>query len=305
MELSIVTTLYRSKPFLRIFFEQIEAEIKKNGIEDYEIVVVNDGSPDDSLEFCLKERERNPKIRILDLSRNFGHHYALQAGIEFASGEYVYLVDNDLETPVSFLSQCLVNRDKGYDLIYGVQEARKGHLVEKIGGMVFWKVFNYFSETKVPANILTESLMSRKFVIELLKLRDSNLFLAGMIHWVGLNKKEIEVKKGLREGESTYTFNKRLQLMIQALTSFSGKPLELLFYLGLIITFCSLILLLYILLQKLILGDGISIGWTSMIAVNVLSLGLISTFLGLIGLYVFRIYKQVQSRPNSIIKTVY
>lgn len=305
MELSIVTTLYRSKPFLRNFFEQIEAEIKKNGVEDYEIVVVNDGSPDDSLDYCLKEKARNPKIRILDLSRNFGHHYALQAGIEFATGEYVYLVDNDLETPASFLSKCLAERNRGYELIYGVQEKRKGHLVEKIGGLVFWKMFNYFSETKVPANILTESLMSRKFVIELLKLRDSNLFLAGMIHWVGLNKKEIEVKKGLRDGESTYTFNKRLQLMIQALTSFSGKPLELLFYIGLLITICSILFLIFIFIQKMILGDNVTIGWTSMIAVNVLSLGLISTFLGMIGLYVFRIFKQVQGRPNYIVREIF
>lgn len=305
MKLSVVTTLYRSKPFLGKFFEQITGEIKKNNITDYEIVVVNDGSPDDSLEYCIEAQKTYPQIRIVDLSRNFGHHYALQAGLEFASGDYVYMADNDLETPASFLTTCYQEINGDYDLIYGVQEKRKGHFVEKFGGSIFWSVFNYLSDTKVPANILTECLMTRKFVDELLKLQDSNLFLAGMIHWVGLNKKEIEVKKGQREGQSTYTFKKRVQLMIQALTTFSGKPLELLFYIGLFITFCSVAFLLFIVGQKLILGDQVSVGWTSVIAINVLSLGLLSTFLGLIGLYVFRIYKQVQGRPNHLIKKIY
>lgn len=307
MELSIVTTLYRSKLFLGRFFEQITEEINKNGIVDFEIVVVNDGSPDDSLQYCIEAKNQYPQLKIVDLSRNFGHHYALQTGIEVSCGDYVYMVDNDLETPATFLSDCLkeLYKDNTLDLVYGVQEKRKGRFIEKIGGSIFWRVFNYLSETKVPANILTECLMSRKFVNELLRLQDANLFIAGMIHWVGLNKKELGVKKGLREGKSSYTFNKRLQLMIQALTTFSGKPLELLFYAGLIITLCSISFLMFILIQKLVMGDTVSIGWTSIIGINVLSLGLISTFLGLIGLYIFRIYRQVQGRPNHIIKHIY
>lgn len=307
MELSIVTTLYRSRRFLPIFFEQITEVVNNLGIKDYEIVVVNDGSPDDSLEYCINARTSNSKIRVLDLSRNFGHHNALQAGLAFASGDYVYMVDNDLETPASFLSTCYkeIITDDSIDLVYGVQETRKGHLVEKLGGSIFWSLFNYLSDIKMPANILTECIMSRKFVVEFLRLNDANLFLGGMIHWVGLSKKEIVCKKGQRDGKSTYTFRKRLALMIQALTSFSGKPLELLFYLGLAITFMSVFFLLFIIGQKIVMGDRVSIGWTSMIAINTLSLGLISTFLGLIGLYVFRIYKQVQCRPNYIIKKVY
>ena len=147
--------------------------------------------------------------------------------------------------------------------------------------------------------------MTRKFVNELLRLNDANLFLGGMIHWVGLNKKAIPVIKGLRDGKSTYTFKKRVALMIQALTTFSGKPLEYLFYLGMLITFFSVIFIIYLVVKKLIMGDAISIGWTSLVAINLLSLGLISTFLGLVGLYLFRIYRQVQGRPNYIIKKIY
>lgn len=307
MKLSVVTTLYRSRRFLPTFFEQITSEIRKLEITDYEIVVVNDGSPDDSLEYCIEARQSNEKIRIVDLSRNFGHHYALQAGLSFASGDYVYIVDNDLETPASFLATCYdeIKKDLTLDLVYGVQEKRKGHFVEKFGGSTFWSTFNYLSDTKVPANILTESLMTRKFVNEFLRLNDANLFFAGMQHWVGLEKRGLECKKGQRKGLSTYTFSKRVALMIQALTTFSGKPLELLFYFGLTITLVSVLYLIFIIFQKIVLGDAISIGWTSMVAINVLSLGLISTFLGIIGLYVYRIYRQVQGRPNHIIKKIY
>lgn len=307
MQLSIVTTLYYSLPFLRRFIDEMTEIVNELGIEEYEIVFVNDGSPDNSLDFLIEERKQNNKIRIVDLSRNFGHHYALQAGINFASGEYIYIVDNDLETPSSFLKNCYdrIKENSELDLVYGVQDCRKGHFIEKIGGQLFWKTFNWLSSSHTPANILTECIMTKKFAHELLRLNDANLFLGGMIHWIGLNKEELVVKKGQREGKSTYTFRKRFQLMIQAVTSFSGKPLELLFYLGLFITLCSIIFLIYLIVKKIVLGDAISIGWTSLVGINILSLGLISTFMGLIGLYIFRIYRQVQGRPNYIIKKIY
>lgn len=307
MKLSVVTTLYCSRRFLERFIHEIENVVKTLTIDDYELVFVNDGSPDDSLDYLIEAKKEHPSIRIVDLSRNFGHHYALQAGLSFAHGEYIYMVDNDLETPSTFLIECYesIMADKTLDIVYGVQSKRKGHLIEKQGGAAFWSLFNLLSDIKIPANILTECLMTRKFVNELLRLNDANLFLGGMIHWVGLNKKEIPVGKGLREGKSTYTFSKRTALMIQALTTFSGKPLEFTFYIGLLITIFSIIFIIFLVAKKLMMGDAISIGWTSLVAINLLSLGLISTFLGLIGLYIFRIYRQVQGRPNYIIKKIY
>ena len=307
MKLSIVTTLYRSRPFLDRFISEMEDVVASLSIDDYEMIFVNDGSPDDSLDYLIGAKNEHPNIRIVDLSRNFGHHYALQAGLAFASGNYIYMADNDLETPSSFLVECYESMmaDKSLEMVYGVQSKRKGHLIEKQGGATFWSLFNSLSDIKIPANILTECLMTRKFVNELLRLNDANLFLGGMIHWVGLNKKAIPVIKGLRDGKSTYTFKKRVALMIQALTTFSGKPLEYLFYLGMLITFFSVIFIIYLVVKKLIMGDAISIGWTSLVAINLLSLGLISTFLGLVGLYLFRIYRQVQGRPNYIIKKIY
>jgi len=307
MELSIVTTLYKTRPFLERYLSEMESVLNKMQLADYELVFVNDGSPDDSVPYLLEQKKSNEHIRVVDLSRNFGHHYALQAGLTFASGNYVYMADCDLETPVSVLEECYktIKDEPEYDYIYCVQEVRKGHFVEKVGGAIFWKVFNAMSDSKAVPNAVTESIMSRKFVDEFLKLNDANLFLGGMLHWMGFQKKPICVKKSQRKGQSTYTFKKRLMLLVNAITSFSGKPLEWLFYSGLIITGISFLFMLYLAIKKLVLGDAVSLGWTSLVSINVMILGIMTTFMGLIGMYVFRIYKQVQGRPNVIVRKVY
>ena len=307
MTLSVVTTLYKSKPFLETFLKEIIANIQIIKINDFELVFVNDGSPDDSVEYLLERKKEIPEIKIIDLSRNFGHHYAIQAGLNFASGEYVFLIDNDLETPPSVLVDCYneIIIDKNLDVVYGYQEARKGNFIEKKAGSVFWVLINKLSDTKIPHNILTERLMTKQYVNELLRLQDANLFMGGMMYWVGFNQKGIPVKKGQRDGASTYSIKRRAELMLQAITSFSGKPLEWLFYIGISISFFSFLFLIYLATQKIIHQDEVQLGWTSIVAINVLILGIISTFLGLIGIYIYKIFRQVQGRPNVIIKKIY
>ena len=307
MTLSVVTTLYKSKPFLETFLKEIIANIQIIKINDFELVFVNDGSPDDSVEYLLERKKEIPEIKIIDLSRNFGHHYAIQAGLNFASGEYVFLIDNDLETPpsvlVDYYNEIII--DKNLDVVYGYQEARKGNFIEKKSGSVFWVLINKLSDTKIPHNILTERLMTKQYVNELLRLQDANLFMGGMMYWVGFNQKGIPVKKGQRDGASTYSIKRRAELMLQAITSFSGKPLEWLFYIGISISFFSFLFLIYLATQKIIHQDEVQLGWTSIVAINVLILGIISTFLGLIGIYIYKIFRQVQGRPNVIIKKIY
>ncbi len=307
MKLSIVSTLYLSKSFLDNFLKEIIKAIEILDIYNYEIIFVNDGSPDDSLEFLLSKRKEYPEIKIVDLSRNFGHHYAIQAGLENASGEYVFLIDNDLEVHPNFIIECfeVILKNNSIDVVYGYQEKRKGSFIENIGGKIFWWGINQFSETKIPYNLLTERLMKRQYVDNLLKLGDVNLFLGGMMSWVGFNQVGIPVKKGLRDGKSTYSTKKRVELMISAITSFSGKPLEYLFYFGISITSLSFIGLIFLLINKMIFDDSIQLGWTSLVIINIMILGIISMFLGIVGVYLFKIFRQVQNRPNFVIKNIY
>lgn len=307
MKISVVSTLYRSSRFLNEFLVEIQAALKSIECTNYELVFVNDGSPDDSLPYLLEKKKHIPQIKIIDLSRNFGHHYAIQVGLNYASGDYIFLIDNDLETPPSVLSvyyqEMIANPE--LDVVYGYQEVRKGNFIEKRAGSIFWIMINKLSDTKIPHNILTERLMTKQYVHALLRLQDANVFIGGMMYWVGFNQKGIPLQKGQREGASTYSIKRRAELMLQAVTSFSGKPLEWLFYSGLVISFFSIIFLVYLGIQKILYQDDVQLGWTSIVAVNILILGVISTFLGIIGIYIYKIFRQVQGRPNAIIKKTY
>lgn len=308
MKLSVVTTLYKSKLFLDRFLDEIEKAIQLIQIEDYELIFVNDGCPEGSLDYLLSlKEEKHSKIKIIDLSRNFGHHYAIQAGLKESKGEFVFLIDNDLETPPNVLVNFYktIKEDNTLDVVYGYQNSRKGGFIERTLGSIFWALINKLSETKIPHNILTERLMTQKYIKALLSLNDANLFLGGMMFWVGFNQKGLPIEKGQREGASTYSLKKRADLMLQAVTSFSGKPLVYLFYFGLTLSFFSFMLIIYLIVQKVLYVDEVQLGWTSLIAVNVLILGVIATFLGLIGIYLFKVFKQVQNRPNVIIRKTY
>ncbi|MEQ6123900.1 glycosyltransferase family 2 protein [Pseudotenacibaculum sp. MALMAid0570] len=307
MTLSVVSTLYKSKNFLEEFIEVIEKSIEELAIEKYELVFVNDGSPDESVDYLLELQENNNRIKVIDLSRNFGHHYAIQAGLKYATGDYVFLIDNDLEVSPDVLLTFFqeIKDDENLDVVYGYQENRKGSFLEKYLGKLFWILINKLSDTKIPHNILTERLMTKKYVEALLSLNDANLFLGGMMHWVGFQQKGIPIKKRQRQGQSTYSFRKRAELMLQAITSFSGKPLVYLFYFGITISIFSVIFIVYLIVRKLIYMDEVQIGWTSLVAVSIFILGILSTFLGIIGIYLYKVFIQVQGRPNAIVKRVY
>ena len=307
MRISVVTTLYKSKVFLDEFIAEIQIALNQIQCLDYELVFVNDGSPDDSLQYLIERKKEIRQIKVIDLSRNFGHHYAIQVGLEYANGDYIFLIDNDLETSprvlVDFYKE--MTNDISLDVIYGFQEVRKGMFLERLTGSIFWILINKLSDTKIPHNILTERLMTKQYVESLLRLQDANVFLGGMMYWVGFKQIGLPIKKGLRKGASTYSLKRRAELMLQAITSFSGKPLEWLFYFGFTISIFSTLFIVYLIIKKMIHQDEVQLGWTSIVAINVLILGVISTFLGIIGIYIYKIFRQVQGRPNAIIKKIY
>lgn len=307
MQLSVVTTLYKSEKFLEKFITEIQNTISLINISDYELIFVNDGSPDNSLNHLLQKKDEINEIKIVDLSRNFGHHYAMQAGLSLAKGDLIFLIDNDLEVSPSILKAFYheLQSNSSIDVVYGYQEERKGSFIESFGGKLFWWGINKFSEISIPKNILTERLMRKEYVQNLLSLGDANLFLGGMMYWTGHQQKGVSIAKKQRKEQSTYSTKKRLELMLQAVTSFSGKPLEYLFYFGLIISILSFIFIAYLIGVKIVYNDAVQLGWTSIVAINVLILGILSTFLGLIGIYLFKIFKQVQNRPNFIVKRIY
>lgn len=302
---SIVSTMYRSKPFLEQFLSECLAALASMGCDDYEIVLVNDGSPDDSLDYARSRLVDLPRLRVVDLSRNFGHHHAMQAGLSVAQGDKVFLIDCDLEVAPSFLVAMAAKMEEtGADLVFGYQELRKGGWFEQFSGGLFWRGINLLSEVRVPENMVTERVMSRRYVDALLSMGDANLFLGGMMSWAGFLQIGVAVGKKQREGQSTYTLMKRVQLMVNAVSSFTSRPLVWLFNAGVLITALSFAYAVYLVIRKLAFGDAL-IGFTSLMGMMAFSLGVVTTALGVLGIYLGKVFNQVQNRPTFIIRDIH
>ena len=189
-------------------------------------------------------------------------------------------------------------------MVFGYQEARKGGGLERVGGGLFWKGFNFLSDVKIPENIVTERIMTRRFVEALLQLGDRNLFLAGMMSWTGFHQIGLPVVKRQREGKSTYTLARRVGLMVNAVSSFSAQPLIWLFNIGVTITLLSFSFAFYLVLRKIFFDDTL-MGFTSVMALMTLSLGILTTAMGIVGIYLGKVFNQVQNRPTYIVKDIY
>lgn len=303
--ISIVSTMYRSRSFLERFLAECLQAVESIGSPSFEIILVNDGSPDDSLEFAVNATKEIPELVVVDLSRNFGHHYAMQAGLEQARGDRVFLIDSDLEVSPLTLAEFKAKQDAtGADVVYGYQDIRKGGMFEKASGGVFYTVFNLLSDTKIPENLATERIMTRRYVDALLRLGDRNLFMAGMMSWTGYTQIGMPLNKTQRHGASTYTLSRRIKLMVNAVSSFSVLPLTWLFNVGISITLLSFTFLLYLLGRKILFDDAMT-GYTSLMGLTALSLGVTTTGMGLIGIYLGKVFNQVQNRPTYIIKDIH
>lgn len=304
--LSIVTMVYKSQPFLEEFLAQASDAARAVVGDDYELVFVIDGSPDDSLSLLRAKQATEPRITVVDLTRNFGHHHAAWCGLHIARGERVFIIDCDLEVPPSILLTFVARfQETGADVVYGFQEKRAGDASRKALGEVFWRVFNFLSPTAVPRNICTERLMSRRYVDALLTMGDRNLFLAGMYFWVGYDQVGVPLQRKPRPGKTGYTFLKRAELMVRAISAFSSWPLQASFWIGLVIALACTVYGSALVVRKLLDPDAVLSGFTTLSLLVSMAAGMIMMSLGVIGLYISRIYNQTQNRPVYLIRSIY
>lgn len=304
-QVSILTCLYRSRPFLDEFVARCDAVLRSLAIESFEYVFVDDGSPDDSADWVRALCARRPGIRLVELSRNFGHHLAAIAGLANTRGEHVFLIDCDLEVGPEFLAELWGKMMVGgADVVYGYQEERKGGWVERWGGRLFWSLFNRLSDTLVPPSVVTERLMSRRYVDALLAMGDRNVFLAGMMYWAGFVQLGMPVRKQQRAGASSYTLRRRLSLLMHAVTSFSAKPLYASLWIGGLSLIFAFVNAAFVVLRKIIYPDSTMLGFPTMVALLTGFFGVMMLGLGVVGVYVARIFVQTQQRPLYIVKNI-
>lgn len=305
MKISIVTTLYRSAPFLSEFYSRIMYSAQNLGLP-YELIMVNDGSPDHSLDVALSIQQQDPNVKVIDLSRNFGHHKAILTGLSVARGDLVFLIDCDLEEDPELLERFYSlweEQKESIDVFYGMQENRSGTFYKRIAGALFYKIFNYFSSVKISESICTVRLMTKRYVDSLLEYKDKNVFLAALFEMVGYKQMPVTINKPYK-GSSSYNFLRKIALMTEAITSFSSKPLTMIMLTGVAISSASFLFALYLVFRKLFSSSIIS-GWTSLM-VSVWFLGGVILFsLGVLGVYITKIYNETKDRPISIIRAVY
>jgi len=302
--LSVVTTLYRSAPYINEFCDRVSDAAEALFEGDYEIVLVNDGSPDESLEVARAALSRHCRLRIVDLSRNFGQHKAIMTGLAHARGDLVFLLDSDLEEDPAWLKAFAVRLSQtGADVVYGVQSRRRGGLVERWAGAVFYRLFNFLAGEKLPSGIVTARLMTRRYVEALLQHEERESFIAGLWAITGFEQVQSEVKK-LSTSPTSYDFSRKFSIVMNSVAAFSSVPLRLIFYTGLVLSLVAGAGLLVIVAQYFFYQQPM-IGWTSVIASIWFLGGLNILFVGVVGLYISKIYTEVKKRPYTIVRDVF
>lgn len=305
MKLSIVTTLYMSAPYVAEFYRRIK-EAAAEITDDYELIWVDDGSPDDAAEVVKQFIDSDPKTILIELSRNFGHHKAIMTGIEHARGDNIFVIDCDLEEAPELIIRFWEElHDKNnprnpVDIVCGVQTARKGGWFERTSGTLFFRIVNSLSNVHITPNPLSTRMMTRRFVDKLLTFREHELVYLAIEALTGYNRKIIAFDKQ-DKGSSTYSFSRKLQLAIRYVTSLSSQPLLYILYLGCSITGCSGLIGLYLICNHLF-GSVVFPAWTSVMLSIWLLGGLLIVCIGIVGIYISVILTEVKDRPYTIVR---
>lgn len=304
MKLSIVSTLYQSAPHLEEFYSRASQAAETLVGDEYEIVLVNDGSPDDSLAIAVGLSESDAHVTVVDLSRNFGHHKAMMTGLDHARGDLIFLIDCDLEEEPEWLSDFHNILQAGeHDVVFGVQSQRKGNWFERITGKLFYKIFNALSGIELPQNLVTARLMRARYVKALLQHKEREITIAALWYITGFDQKAHRVKK-LSSSATTYSIRHKVSLMTNAITSFSNAPLVMIFNFGVMVSSIATLYILYLLFNWAFLARPLS-GWTSLMGSIWLLGGLVISFIGVIGLYLARIFTETKQRPYTIVRQIY
>lgn len=298
-QISVVTSLYRAAPFIEEFYERARTALTQIPGE-HEFVFVDDGSPDDGREIVLRLIDQDPRVRLVELSRNFGQHRAIWAGLREARGERVFMLDADLEEDpglvVPFYNK-MQEQPGTIDVVYGVMQTRKGDTEERIGGKLFYWAINRLSDTPIPSNVMNARLMTRDYVDRLLEFGDVEPFLGGLMALNGFHQVAMPCEK-TSKGASSYTFRKRLRLALDAMFALTTKPLHWIFWLGAWIAAVGLAGIV-----GAIAGEGRA---AEMALASIwLMGGLILSAIGVVGAYLGRVLTQVRGRPVAIVRKIH
>ena len=305
-KISVVVSCYNEEKALPLFYEEMERVRKKDfeGIVEFEYIFVNDGSKDNTLKIIKELNQKDPKVRYISFSRNFGKEAAMYAGLEAAEGDYVTLMDADLQDPPALLKQMYdAIKNEGYDSVGTRRVTRKGEPpIRSFFARMFYKIINKMSNIEMVDGARDYRLMKRQVVDSIISLKEYNRYSKGLFSFVGLDTKWIEYENVERvAGETKWSFWKLFKYAIEGITAFSTTPLIFSSIVGLIFCLVAFIAIIFIIVKTLVYGDPTA-GWPSMACIIVFVSGIQLFTIGIIGQYLSKTYLEVKKRPIYIIK---
>lgn len=299
--ISIVVPVFNSSNFLEKLLSAIDAQ-KKLSNWNLELILIDDGSKDNSYEKIEELSKQYPYIKAVKLARNFGHQAAVRTGLSFCKGDYIAIIDDDLQDPPSLLPEFFEYLDKGYDVAYGVRRKRKENLFKKVSYKSFYRIMQRLSSVDMPLDTGDFCVMKKKVVESMLKLQEKNPYLRGMRAWVGFNQIGVEYERQSRvEGESGYNLTKLLRIAFDGIFSFSRIPIKFITFLGVLGFSFAILYSVYILHEYFTIGINVR-GFTTIVFLLLFFGSLNLVCLGVIGEYIVRIYDETLNRPHSVIE---
>ena len=311
--ISIVIPSYNESQNINEVYRRTSEVIKKLNIKKYELIFIENGSKDNSLELLKKINSEDKSVKVISLSRNFGYQSAIAVGLKYSQNDYVCVMDGDLQDPPEIISKFIEKAQEGYDVVYGIRSKRKTSFLNKIFYNLFYEIYSRLSEIDVPKKGGDFCLMNKKVVKNLNNLSEKNLFIRGLRSWVGFKQTGIEYERDERyAGKTNFSFFGATALALDGFVSFSLIPLRFILITGIVISFLSFLFFVCLFSVKILhifnIFDFTSLqlpkGLTFTNSILTLSLGLVMFTLGIIGEYVGRIYFEVKNRPNYVINEI-
>lgn len=305
--ISIIIPCYNEENSLPYFQKEISQTLSKIKCK-VELIFINDGSRDKTLEVLLELANKNKSIKVISFSRNFGHQMAVTAGLDFAKGDAIVIIDADLQDPPEVILEMISKYQQGYDVVYGQRTEREGESLFKLAtAWIFYRAMRKFIHKNLPVDSGDFRLISSKCLKRINNLREKHRFLRGMFVWIGLPQVAVEYKRSARvAGETNYPLSKMLSLAANAAISFSPLPLRFSLFIGIIVAFLGFAIGIYAVYRKLehFFFDHSTIynpGWATIVGLICLTGGFILISIGILGEYVARIYEEIKDRPLYII----
>ena len=303
--ISYVFPIYDEEGNIDLLHEQVSAAVATLDL-DVEMVFVNDGSSDGSLARLVALSERDERVTVVDLARNFGHQMAVTAGIDQARGDAVIIMDADLQDPPEVSLELIREWQEGWDVVYAQRRSRRDGPFKKASADVFYRILGAMSSVEIPRNTGDFRLIDRAVADQLKRYGEHSRFLRGMISEIGFRQKAVLFDRDARHSGSTgYPLRAMLRFAVDGITSFSAKPLQLISRAGLVVSGLALVGLLYAVGVRVFFPERVVEGWTFIVATVLLVGGLQLLLMGIIGTYVGRIYDEVQGRPLYGVQDVY